>query len=173
MNTNTLIAPAKAAHPLRIFTLYADFAAGVRAKRLTARITRAVTPQRQSIVNMWTLNSVGPIGVIGEMIAQEAGESDLLVIASSIVDRPDPTITGWLESLVNWKLNRIVPGLLIGLLGDGESLVADQSWLRVELSRFAEKTQMFLGWHFAGGDIDDTYRLLAPQVDKVLADKCA
>ena len=171
MNTNTLIEPAKAAQPLRIFTLYADFAAGVRAKRLTARITRAIAPQHQSIVNMWTLNSVGPIGVIGEMIAQEAGESDILLIASSSVDRPEPTITGWLASLVNWKLNRVVPGLLIGLLGDGESQVADQSWLRIELNRFAEKTQMFLGWHFAGGDIDDSYRSLAPQVDKLLTDK--
>src|SRR5262245_51972231 len=149
MNTNTLIEPAKAA-PLRLFTLYADFAAGVRAKRLTARITRAVAPQCQSIVNMWTLNSVGPIGVIGEMIAQEAGEADILLIASSAADRPEPTITGWLESLVNWKLNRVVPGLLIGLLGDGETPVADQSWLRLELTRFAGKTQMSVGWQFAG-----------------------
>ncbi len=170
MNTNTLIAPVSTARQkFRIFTLYADFSAGVRAKRLAEKITLAIGPRFPSVANMWTLNSVGPIGDIGEMIAQEAGESDVLLVASSSAQRPEPGISAWLTSLVNWKANRLAPGLLIGLLGDGETELAEESWLFQELAGFARKTRMDLAWQWVGPNASPDFGSLTPHIEKLLA----
>ena len=147
MHADTLVQPRPEAKPrLRLFTLYADFHAGVRAKRVMHQLAQLARDRAASNMEMWKLDSVAPVGMIREMIAQEAGESDVLVIAMSDAVQPEPALTQWLNSLVDWKANRAVPGLLIGLLGDGERPAARESWAVEQLAAFVRRTQMDLVW---------------------------
>jgi hypothetical protein len=153
MHTNTLIAPEPAAKTkLRLFTLYGDFSAGVRAKRMMSRMTSLAGRDWNVSTEMWKLDSIAPVGFIRDMIAQEAGESDVLVIAASAVSQPEPAVTRWLQTLAPWKANRPGPGLLLGLLGDEEHKVGEANWLVLELAGFAQQARMDVAWHSVGYD---------------------
>lgn len=171
MNTNVLIEPVSSARGrLRFFTLYADYPAGIRARRLAAQVKGLAAREWDVVAEMWKLDSVAPVGPIREMIAQEAGESDVLLIATSSIAGPDPELAAWLNSLVNWKANRLVPGLLLALLGDedrnadGEKAMADQ------LAAFAQKTQMSFAWQ-AGREALLDSDWLAADLEKLLERK--
>jgi hypothetical protein len=171
MNTNALIEPVSSAKGrLRLFTLYADYPAGIRARRLAAQVRRLAT-QWDVAAEMWKLDSVAPVGPIREMIAQEAGESDVLLIAVSSVAGPDPALVEWLGSLVNWKANRLVPGLLVGLLGDEERDVEAENVMADQLAAFAQKTQMNFAWQTAGRDAFLDSDWLAADLEKLLERK--
>jgi hypothetical protein len=145
MQTTTLIVPGTGAKTkLRLFTLYADYPAGIRARRLAGRIADLAGHHCEILTEMWKLDSVVPLGPIREMIAQEAGESDVLVIAISAADQPDPALNQWLNSLLNLKAKRKVPGLLIGLLGDADQRVDGTNRLVEQLGTFAQRAQMSL-----------------------------
>src|SRR5262249_27444992 len=102
MDSNTLAVPRTAARRrLRMFTLYADFPAGIRARRLGNQVAGLVGSDWETSAEMWKLDSVAPVGPIRDMIAQEAGESDVLMIAISSLDAPDTSVIRWLNSLVN------------------------------------------------------------------------
>jgi hypothetical protein len=171
MDMNALIEPKVARARLRLFTLYADFPAGMRAKRLARQIAALAGENWEVSAEMWKLDSISPIGAIRDMIAQEAGESDVLAIAISNVDQPEPAITGWLNSLVNWKANRAVPGLLVGLLGDEDRKVAGHNWMVEQLGAFAKRSQMDLAWQAAGKDSSSDSDWLARGVGLLLERK--
>jgi hypothetical protein len=168
MNTNTLIAPAPAKAKLRFFTLYADFPAGVRAKRLVSRIVSRAGHDWEASTEMWKLDSVTPIAAIRDLIAQEAGESDVLLIASSAMDQPEPAVVHWLNSLVNWKLNRPLPGLLVGLPGNEEQKAGETNWLVEQLAAFARRTQMNFVWRTAGRDAAEDLEWLVIGLERLL-----
>ena len=153
MHSNTLIEPEPVVKMrLRLFTLYVDFTAGVRAKRAMSRLSSLARQEWNVSAEMWKLDSVSPHGFIREMIAQEASEADVLLVAVSDANQPDPTVSCWLHSLVNWKLDRPAPGLLLGLLGDEEHKIAESNWLVGQLTDFARQTRMDLVWHPVGLD---------------------
>lgn len=156
MSQNTLVEPApETKSKLRIFTLYADFPAGIRAKHLARQIAPLAGEDFPITTEMWKLDSVTPIGPIRNMIAQEAGESDILLISTSSVDQPDPKFVQWLSSLVNWKANRLVSGLLIGLLGDREHWVSEKNAMVDQLAGFAQQTKMDFVWRSPANDSGD------------------
>ena len=174
MHTNTFIEPpALTRAKLRLFTLYADFAAGIRARRLVNQTAKIIGSDWEFAAEMWKLDSVAPVGPIREMIAQEAGESDVLLIAISSPDQPDSDVAQWLHSLVNWKANRLIPGLLVGLLGDEEHKVTADTWVVGELAAFASRTQMDLAWRAVGRDFSDEAAWLTGGVEKLLIRKKA
>jgi hypothetical protein len=137
--------------PLRCFSLYADYPAGIRAKRLSSQLAAVFGCCSQFSSELWKLDSVAPVGPIRKMIAQEAGEADVLLLAVSS-NQPDAALRQWLKSLIPWKSNRLVAGLLVGLLGDEENQVNDTNWLVQELTAFAQRTGMRLVWQAAGRD---------------------
>ncbi len=172
MHTNTITEPRVAAKPkLRWFTLYADFPAGIRARHLLNRATPLIGGEWEISAEMWKLDSVAPAGPIHQMIAQEAGESDVLLIAVSSVDQPDSDVTRWLESLVNWKANRIVPGLLAGFLGDADHEVDEENWMVNCLAAFAQRTQMEFAWSGGGRDSVIEATWLKPGLETLLTRK--
>jgi len=172
MHSNTMLEPEMVANrKLRLFTLYADFPAGVRAKRLSGQITRLAGKDWEPSVEMWKLDAVSPIGHIKDMIAQEAGEADVLLIASSASAQPDPATIRWLNSLAGWKAKRPVSGLLIGLLGDEERAAGATDWMVTELALFARRTQMDFVWHRAEHGALDHGDWLAAGVENLLARK--
>lgn len=169
MNTNILIEPAAAVDAkLRLFTLYADFPAGVRAKRLVSRIASRSGRKWAVTAEMWKLDSVTPIAAIRDLIAQEAGESDVLLIAISAVDQPEPAVIHWLNSLVNWKLNRPVPGLLVGLPGDEDRRADETNWLVDQLAAFARRTRMEFVWRAAGRDAAEDLDWLTAGLERLV-----
>ncbi len=169
MNTNTLIEPGPAAKAkLRWFTLYADFPAGVRAKRLVNRMASQSGTPWEVAAEMWKLDSVTPIAAIRDLIAQEAGDSDVLLIAISAVDQPEPAVIHWLNSLLNWKLNRPVPGLLVGLPGDEDHPADETNWLVDHLALFARRTHMDFVWRAAGRDAAEDLDWVVEGVERLL-----
>ena len=151
MNSNTLLEPTPTRTKLRCFTLYADFHAGVRAKRLMHRLSKLAGDYAVAQTEMWKLDSVVPMGFIREMVAQEAGQSDVLIVAVSAATEPNPAVGRWLDLVVPWREGRPVPGLLVGLLGDEDHAVHEQSGLPLQLQKFAERTGMDFVWHIPRG----------------------
>jgi len=135
--------------PLRCFSLYVDYPAGIRAKRLSSQLGTLFGGCSEFSSELWKLDSVAPAGPIRRMIAQEAGESDVLLLSISS-DQPDSALDQWLNSLIPWKSNRLVPGLLVGLLGDEERQMDESNWLVQQLSAFAQCTGMRLVWQATG-----------------------
>jgi hypothetical protein len=172
MNSNMLIEPRPTAKArLRWFTLYADYPAAIRAKRLAAGVARTVGREWQLSAEMWKLDAIAPVGSIRNLIAQEAAEADVLLIAISALDPPDQAVIEWLHSLVDWKANRLIPGLLVGLLGDEDHQVTQQSWMVEELTRFAGRTQMSLAWHVCDQEFAEDSSWLNGDVENLLARK--
>jgi hypothetical protein len=172
MNSNMLIEQRSTAKTrLRWFTLYADYPAAIRAKRLAENVSRAIGREWQLSAEMWKLDAIAPVGSIRNLIAQEAAEADVLLIAVSSLDQPDPAVIEWLHSLVDWKANRVIPGLLVGLLGDEDHKVSDQNWLVEELMQFAGRTQMRLAWHVCGQELVEDSHWLNADVEHLLVRK--
>jgi hypothetical protein len=172
MNSNILIEPRAAAKTrLRWFTLYADYPAAIRARRVATGVTRMLGRDWQLAPEMWKLDSIAPVGPIRDLIAQEAAEADVLVIADSSPDQPDPAVIQWLHSLIDWKANRLIPGLLVGLLGDEDHKVTEKNWLVEELGRFAGRTQMSFVWHACGQEFVEDSHWLNAGVENLLVRK--
>src|SRR5271154_6371543 len=122
MQTNTIIERETAVNgSLRLFSIYADFQASMRAKWATSTIIKLAGTQWRSSTEMWTLNFVRANGSGGEKILGGAGEADVLVIAMSSLHQREPDLMQWLDTLAAWKNSRPVPGLFIGLLGDEDN----------------------------------------------------
>lgn len=120
---------------------------------------------------MWKLDSIAPVGPIRRMIAQEAGESDVLMIAATVADDPDPAISGWLDTLVNWKLNRSFPGLLVGLMGNEERSLEPSHWLVGQLAQFAKRTGMDFVWHRMDRELSEDCGWLQSSMDRLMKQK--
>jgi hypothetical protein len=151
--------------------LYADFPSVVRLKWLTGQVVKLAGQSWEPHVEMWKLDSVTPNGPIKEMIAQEAGEADVLIIAMSSLDQREPALTQWLDSVVAWKTNCRVPGLLIGLLGDEEHQAGELDWMVSQLGDFARRTQMGFIWRWMDRDAMDDASWLVGSVEALLTER--
>ncbi len=157
---------------LAVFVLYADFAAGIRGKRLSRVIGKIAANVRVSS-ELWKLDSISPAGIIRRMIAQQAAEADILVIADSMPAGPNPRLNEWLESLVNWKAHRIFPGTLVGLLGDEEHAVDATDWSVNELAAFARKTRMHWRWSSGAREAWENGEWLTEVIERTCEEKRA
>jgi len=140
---------------MRLFTLYEDFDAGFRAKLLADRILDRVGSGRQISRAMWRIGSTKPIGRIHQMMARDAAESDLLLVASTAVDQTQQTVIRWLYSLLGWRSNPMVPSLLIGLFGDRERGASASDWLISQLTAFAARNHLEFIWHSESEGVTD------------------
>ena len=172
MNSNLSVGPAATAEGrLRLLTLYADFPAAVRLKWLTGQVARMAGRGWEPRVGMWRLDSVTPNSPINDMIAQEAGEADLFVIAMSSLDQREPALTQRLESVAAWKTNRPVPGLLVGLLGDEEHQAGELDWTLSQLRDFARRARMVFIWRWMDHEAMKDASWLVDIVEALLAAK--
>ena len=172
LNSNIAVGSAPATvGSLRLFTLYADFPAALRLKWLTGQVARLAGQRWEPRVAAWRLDSVTPAGLIKVMIAQEVGEADVLAIAMSSLDQREPMLTEWLESVVAWKTNGRVPGLLIGLLGDEDHQAGELDWTVNELGGFARRTRMGFIWRWMDRDAMADADWLVDNIETLLAEK--
>jgi len=148
---------------LRLFTLYEDFDAGFRAKRFADLIDMRVGDQRKIARAMWRMGSAKPIGRIHQMMARDAAESDILLVASSAVDQTQHTVIRWLYSLLGWRSNLMLPGLIIGLLGGEDRPAHASDWLVSQLRAFATRNHLEFTWCSRSESITD-----GPWIEQVL-----
>jgi hypothetical protein len=113
---------------LRLFSLYVDYAASTSARRATCAITKLAGSRWQSSTEMWSLGSLTAGESVRKMIASDAADADVLIVAATSLDQREPKLIEWLDSLAAWKSNRPVPGLLIGLFGDEENRSRELEW---------------------------------------------
>ena len=81
MNAETLVEPEMLiCGRLRLFSLYLDSAAAVRARWATSQISRLAGERWKSSTEMWNLNSLFASDPIRTMITQDAAEADVIVV---------------------------------------------------------------------------------------------
>lgn len=147
MHTDTLIERERViCGRLRLFSLYLDSAAAVRARWATSQIARLAGERWKSSTEMWNLNSLFASDPIRTMITQDAAEADVIVVAMSSLDQRMPELIQWLDSLTAYKANRPVSGLLVGLFGDDEQPVGELDWTVEQFLGCAQRSDRDFIW---------------------------
>jgi hypothetical protein len=156
---------------LRLFSIYADYAASLRVKWATGTITKLASKQWKCSTEMWTFNFLGASGTIGKMILEGAADADVLIIAISSLAQRETTLIKWLDSLAAVKNNRRVPGLFIGLLGDEENYARELEWTVKQFIQSAQQTNCDFIWHWMGERAMDESDWLTEGVETMLSRK--
>ena len=158
---------------LHLFSLYADFPASVRARWATSAIIKIIGPRWQSPSEMWKLDSLTASASIKNLLANDAANADVIVVAvSSLKMRPQELIQ-WLNSLAAQEPKRPAAGLLIALLGDEENESQELDWTVKQLIRCARQTGRDFIWHWMEKDAINSSDWLADHVQDLLARKSA
>jgi hypothetical protein len=172
MNTETLIeSETGTAGRLRLFSLYVDFAAAVRARWATSQISRLAGEPWKVSTQMWNLDSLTTSEPIRKMITQDAADADVFVVAMSSLDRRELELVQWLDVLAAGKVNRSGSGLFIGLLGDESSLAGELDWTVKQFLRCARQMDRDFIWHWMEPGVMDGNDWLTSSVEALLARK--
>jgi hypothetical protein len=172
MQAETLVKPEiLTERRLRIFSLYVDFAAAGRARWATSQIATLAGERWKSSSEMWNLDSVAASEPIRKMIAQDAMDADVLVIAMSSMERRELELVEWLDSLAEGKTNRPASGLFIGLLGDEKQLAGELDWTVKQFLGCARRTDRDFIWHWMEPGVTSSNDWLAGSVESLLTRK--
>jgi hypothetical protein len=173
MNTETLIEPELVVEGrLRLFSLYVDFPAAVRARWATCQISRLAGEQWKTSAEMWNLDTLTTSEPIRKMIVQDAADADVLVIAMSSLDWRELELVEWLNCLAAGKANRPGTGLFIGLLGDGKGRAMELDWTVKQFLRCARQMDRNFIWHWMDRNaMADADYWLTDSVEALLARK--
>jgi hypothetical protein len=173
MNIETLIEPEVVIdRRLRLFSLYVDFPAAVRARWATSQISRLAGGQWRASPEMWNLDSLTTSEPIRKMITQEAAAADVLVIAMSSLDWRELELVEWLNCLTAGKANRPESGLFIGLLGDGKGQAMELDWTVKQFLRCARQMDRNFIWRWMDRDaMADVDYWLTDSVEALLTRK--
>jgi hypothetical protein len=156
---------------LHLFSLYADFEASVRARRVVGTITQLTGQHWQCSSEMWKLDSLATSQPIKKMITDDAANADVLVIAASSLEKCAFDLVHWLDFLANRKPNRSLSGLLVGLLGNEENKSQELSGTVKRLINCAQKTNRDFVWQWMGQDAPADCDWLTEGVERLLTRK--
>jgi len=172
MQTETLVeSEMLTERRLKVFSLYVDFAAAVRARWATSQIAALAGEHWKSSSEMWNLDSVAASEPIRKMIAQDAMDADVLVVAMSSMERRELELVEWLDSLAEGKTNRAASGLFIGLLGDEKQLAGELDWTVKQFLGCARRTDRDFIWHWMEPGVTSSNDWLAGSVESLLTRK--
>ena len=135
---------------LHLFSLYVDFEASVRARKVAVKIAKIASPGWRTSSEMWKMDSLVASGSVQQMAANDAANADVIIVAVSSLKQREPALIEWLDKLADWHINR--SGLLIGLLGDDENQTAELDWTVKSLMQCAQKMGRDFIWHWTGED---------------------
>ena len=156
---------------LRSFSLYVDFAAAMRARWAAGQIARLAGDHWKASAEMWGLDSLAASEPIQKMVAQDAAEADVLIIAMSSMERREWELVEWLDSLAGQKSNRIASGLFIGLLGDEKQLAGELDWTVKRFLDCAQRLDRDFIWHWMEAGTLNGNDWLAASVEALLTRK--
>ncbi len=173
MNTETLVEPELVAdRRLRLFSLYVDFPAAVRARWVTGQISRLAGKQWKTSAEMCNLDSLTTSEPIRKLITQDVADADVLVIAMSSLDWRELELVEWLNCLTAGKANSPWSGLFIGLLGDGKGQAVELDWTVKQFLRCARQMDRDFIWHWMNRDaMADVDYWLTDSVEALLTRK--
>jgi hypothetical protein len=153
MNTNLTVKEVEPMNgKLHLFSIYVDFAASARARKVAVKIAKLADTHWSTSSEMWKFDSIKASGSLQQMAASDAANADVLVVAVSSMGQREPALIEWLEELAVWRINRSASGLLIGLLGDEENHTAELDWTVKSLMHCAHKLGRDFIWHWTGED---------------------
>lgn len=172
MQTESFIEPGASPETrLRLFSLYVDFAAALRARWATSRIAQLAGDMWKSSTEMWNLDSLNAGEAIRKMITRDAAEADVLVVSVSSLDRRESELVDWLNSLAAVRTGRPVPGLFVGLLGDDNSQTGELDWTVKQLLGCAQRTDRDFIWRWMEAEAMTGDDWLADSVETLLVRK--
>jgi len=155
---------------LRLFSLSVDFAASARAKWAAGAITKLAGPHWEFSAEMWKLDSLNASESIRKLITSDAARADVLIVAASSLDRREPKLIEWLDSLAP-ETNRSIPGLLVGLFGDEEDRSGELEWMAEQFIYCARQMGRGLVLHWMESDSLNDSNWLAEEMEEFLARK--
>ena len=172
MHTNLVVKEVEPINgKLHLFSLYVDFAASARARKLAVRISKLAGPHWQTFPEMWKMDSLLAIGSVKQMAANVAAVADVIIVAVSSLGQREPGLIEWLDNLACRQTNRPTRGLLIGLLGDDENQTAELDWTVKSLLHCAQLTGRDFMWHWTGEDSLSDFDWLREEMENLLASK--
>jgi hypothetical protein len=133
---------------IRLFSLYVDHAAALRARWATSQIASLVGEHWKTPTEMWNLDSLTASDPIQKMIFQNAMEADVLVVAMSSLNQRELELIQWLNSLTVGKSKSLVSRLFIGLLGDEEHSADELEWTVEQFLRCAQRMNRDFIWRW-------------------------
>lgn len=157
------------AEKLHLFSIYTDFGAYRRIKWTVGAIAKLAGPHWHCSSEMWKLDSLAANPGLRKMLADDGAGADVLIVVVGSLDRQQPELIEWLDSLAPFPADRF--GLLIGLLGDEEDKGQELDWTAKQLIRCAQKTNRKFIWHWMGHHAMDNSDWLTDSVHALLAGK--
>lgn len=158
---------------LRLLSLYENLPAAVRARWAAGAIARHAGPQWQISSETWKMSSLNVSEPIRQMIVNDVANADVIIIAASSPARNDPVFLQCLDSLEACKNNRSFPGLLVGLLGDDETIYPEPDCVVKLLMQCAQKMGWNFIWRWMGEDAMSDAGWLASNLPNLLVGKLA
>ena len=172
MHTDTLIEQETQANgKLRLFSVYLDFAASVRARWVSNMIIKSVRPRWEASADMWALDFFQTSQPTKGMMLQGAVDAEVLIVALSSLDRREPRLVEWLNALADQKSELPVSGLFIGLLGDEDHQAGELGWTVNHFISCAQRMGMDFIWHWMGREAMNDTTWLTDNVEKFLSRK--
>jgi len=173
MNAETLIGPAisVAGRKLRLFSLYVDFAAAVRARWATSHVVQLAGGQWKASTEMWNLDSLTTSEPIRKMIIRDAADADVLIVAASSLDRRETELVWWLDDVAAVKTVRPAAGLFIGLLGDEHDRAGELDWTVKQFLRCSGALDRDFIWRWMDREATENDDWLTDSVAALLARK--
>ncbi len=172
MHTETFLeAETEANAKLRLFCLYVDFPASVRARWASGIITKLVGPRWETSAEIWALDFFQTSQPIREMMFQGAADADVLIVALSPLNQCEPKLMEWLNALAGQKAERPASGLFIGLLGDEDHGAHELEWTVKHFIHCAQKMGRDFIWQWMGQEAIQDNTWLTDNVEKYLSRK--
>lgn len=151
---------------LHIFSVYTDFGAYRHIKWTVNEIAKLGYRRCQSSSEIWKIDSLLANETMAKMLAGDAAQAEVLIVAINSLEFRRPELIQWLDSLA--PLSPGCSGLLIGLLGDEENKSQELDWTARQLIRCANKTNRKFIWHWTGNHIIDSSSWLIEGVETLL-----
>ena len=172
MNTETLVELERVTDGrLRLFSLYADYAAAMHARWATDQIGQLAGEPWKTYTEMWNLDSVTASEAIRKMVVQEAADADVLIVAISSLARRELNLAQWLDAVAAARTGRPVSGLFIGLLGDENDRAGELDWTVKQFLRCARQMDRDFIWRWMEREAMDSDEWLTDSVAALLARK--
>lgn len=172
MDLSTLVNPGvETVRKLRAFALCFDELAVVHVHWLRAQLTGLAANGLDLSFHLQTPGFPVVHESSIEMRIETALRSDVLVIAMSSLQRREPAVIQWLNSLESRLAAKSCepPGLLIGLFGGAENRAGELGWLVSEMVSFTRRTGMDFVWQWMGHESECDWDWLAISIDELLA----
>lgn len=168
---NELSYKIEAVETLRLFSLYTDRAGAENAKCVVNAISKLAGTDWQCLSEMWKVEALTASELMKRMLAADAANSQVLIVAAGSLEHRPSLLVKWLESLAEMQPVTSCPSLLIALLGDADGQSQELDWTVRELLRCGRAINRDVIWQWMGPDSSGSFDWLDEYVEPLLKRK--